>query len=77
MNQINNPKPKEPIKLTEAEQEIIEDIRQVKYGRVIVFIDAGKPYRKEIVAQARIGKNEGGSAGEYITKPKGGAGVEI
>lgn len=77
MNQINKPKPIEPIKLTEAELEIIEDIRQVKYGRVIVFIDAGKPFRKEIVAQARIGKEDGGSAGQYITKPKGGAGVEI
>lgn len=77
MSQTNNQKPKEPIKLTEAELEIIEDIRQVKYGRVIVFIDSGKPFRKEIVSQSRIGKGEGGSAGEYITKPKGGAGVEI
>ncbi len=77
MNQTNNQKPKEPIQLSEAEREIIEDIRKVKYGRVIVFIDAGKPYRKEIVAQSRIGKTEGGSAGEYITKPKGVAGVEI
>lgn len=74
MNQTN--KPKEPIQLTEAEREIIEDIRKVKYGRVIVFIDSGKPFRKEIVAQARIGKEEGGSAGEYISKPKGVAGIE-
>jgi len=77
MSQTNNQKPKEPILLTEAEREIIDDIRQVKYGRVIVFIDSGKPFRKEIVAQSRIGKEDGGSAGEFITKPKGGAGVEM
>lgn len=77
MNQTNNQKPKAPVQLTDAEREIIEDIRQVKYGRVIVFIDGGKPFRKEIVAQSRIGKEDGGSAGEYISKPKGVAGVEI
>ncbi len=74
MNQTNKPK---PITLTKAEREIIENIRQVNYGRVVIFIDNGKPFRKEIVAQKRIGKEEGGSAGQYITKPKGGAGVEI
>lgn len=77
MNQTNKPQPKAPIQLTDAEREIIDDIRQVKYGRVIVFIDGGKPFRKEIVAQSRIVREDGGSAGEYLTKPKGGAGVEI
>lgn len=74
MNQTNK-EPKEiTVAATEAESKILEDIRRVKYGRVDVYIQDGKPYRKEIVEQKRIGPEEGGSAGTF---PKKQSNIEI
>jgi len=65
MNQINNKKP------TKAEWAIVEDIRKVEFGRVVVFIQNGKPFRKEVVEQARL--NEDGSSNNKrpTKKPRG------
>jgi len=41
---------------------------------VDVYIQEGKPYRKEIVEQERITPEEGGSAGQF---PKKQSGIEI
>lgn len=57
-----------PTTLSEAEMKIIEDIRQVKFGRVEVFIQNGKPFRKEVTEQRRIMPEDGGSAGETTKK---------
>lgn len=73
MNQINKPTAA-TIEVTPAEAKIIEDIRTVKFGKVEVFIQNGKPYRKEIVEQKRIGPEEGGSAGTF---PKKQSNIEI
>ncbi len=54
--------------LSKAERKIIEDIRQVKFGRVEVFIQNGKPFRKEVTEQRRIMPENGGSAGEMSKK---------
>lgn len=62
------------IQVTEAEAKILEDIRRVRYGRVDVYIQDGKPYRKEIVEQERITPEEGGSAGQF---PKKQSGIEM
>ena len=53
MNQTNKPTITS-IAVTPAEAKIIEDIRAVKFGKVEVFIQNGKPYRKEITEQQRI-----------------------
>ncbi len=74
MNQINNSPKVITIQATEAEAKILEDIRRVKYGRVDVYIQKGKPYRKEIVEQERITPEEGGSAGQF---PKKQSGIEM
>jgi hypothetical protein len=57
-----------PTALSKAEKKIIEDIRQVKFGRVEIFIQNGKPFRKEVTEQRRIMPEDGGSAGESIKK---------
>lgn len=67
MNQTNKPTIT-TIAVTLAEAKIIEDIRTVKFGKVEVFIQNGKPYRKEITEQQRIDPTEGGSAGETPKK---------
>lgn len=67
MNQTNKPTIT-TIDVTPAEAKIIEDIRTVKFGKVEVFIQNGKPYRKEITEQQRIDPKEGGSAGETPKK---------
>lgn len=67
MNQTNKPVIT-TIAVTPAEAKIIEDIRAVKFGKVEVFIQNGKPYRKEITEQQRIDPTEGGSAGETPKK---------
>lgn len=67
MNQTNKPTTT-TIAVTLAEAKIIEDIRAVKFGKVEVFIQNGKPYRKEITEQQRIDPTEGGSAGETPKK---------
>lgn len=67
MNQTNKPTVA-TITVTPAEAKIIEDIRAVKFGKVEVFIQNGKPYRKEITEQQRIDPKEGGSAGETPKK---------
>jgi len=54
--------------VSKAEQKIIQDIRCVKFGRVEVFIQHGKPYRKEVTEQQRISPEDGGSAGEVFKK---------
>ena len=72
MNQTNKP---EELKLSKAEREIVEDIRRVKYGRVVIYTQQGKPYRKEVVEQETIKPEDGGSAGQY-SKPKGGTMIE-
>ncbi len=74
MNQINKEPPIKKAVVTEAEADILEDIRRVKYGRVDIYIQDGKPYRKEIVEQKRIAPQEGGSAGKF---PKKQANIEI
>lgn len=74
MNQTNNPPKVITILVTEAEAKILEDIRRVKYGRVDIYIQEGKPYRKEIVEQERITPEEGGSAGQF---PKKQSGIEM
>lgn len=74
MNQTNKQPLFKTVQITEAEANILEDIRRVKYGRVDIYIQEGKPYRKEIVEQKRIGPEEGGSAGNF---PKKLASVEI
>lgn len=56
------------IVLSKAELKIIQDIRQVKFGRVEVFIQNGKPFRKEVTEQQRISPEDGGSAGEATKK---------
>lgn len=73
MNQTNKPTIT-TIAVTPAEARIIEDIRAVKFGKVEVFIQNGKPYRKEITEQERIDPKEGGSAGET---PKKQSAVEL
>lgn len=75
MNQTSDPKPK-AIQLTKAEREIIEDIRRVKYGRVVIYTQQGKPFRKEIIIQKSVEPKDGGTAGRY-SKPKGGSEVEL
>lgn len=67
MNQTNKPTIT-TIAVTSAEAKIIEDIRAVTFGKVEVFIQNGKPYRKEITEQLRIDPKEGGSAGETPKK---------
>lgn len=74
MNQTNNPPKVITVPVTEAEAKILADIRRVKYGRVDVYIQEGKPYRKEIVEQERIAPEEGGSAGQF---PKKQSGIEM
>jgi hypothetical protein len=74
MNQTNNPPKVITVPVTEAEAKILADIRRVKYGRVDVYIQEGKPYRKEIVEQERIAPDEGGSAGQF---PKKQSGIEM
>ena len=74
MNQTNNQPKMITIQVTEAEAKILEDIRRVRYGRVDVYIQDGKPYRKEIVEQERITQEEGGSAGQF---PKKQSGIEM
>ena len=74
MNQTNNTPKVITVPVTEAEAKILEDIRRVKYGRVDVYIQEGKPYRKEIVEQERITPEEGGSAGQF---PRKQSGIEI
>ncbi len=59
------------MKLTDAEAKIIEDIRRVKYGRVEIFIQNGKPYRKDVIEQKRIEPDDGGSAGVYTKNQTG------
>lgn len=56
------------IQVSKAEQKIIQDIRRVKFGRVEIFIQNGKPYRKEVTEQQRISAEDGGSAGEVSKK---------
>jgi len=56
------------IMVSKAEQKIIQDIRSVKFGRVEIFIQNGKPYRKEVTEQQRISPEDGGSAGEVTKK---------
>ena len=73
MNPINKPTIT-TIAVTPAEARIVEDIRAVKFGKVEVFIQNGKPYRKEITEQQRIDPKEGGSAGET---PKKQSAVEL
>lgn len=73
MNQTNKTSPIS-ILVTPAELGIIENIRVVKFGRVEVYIQNGKPYRKEVTEQERIGPKEGGSAGE---PPKKQSDVEL
>lgn len=73
MNQTNKPIVT-TIAVTPAEAKIIKDIRAVKFGKVEVFIQNGKPYRKEITEQERIDPKEGGSAGET---PKKQSAVEL
>lgn len=67
MNQTSKPAIT-TIAVTPAEARIIEDIRAVKFGKVEVFIQNGRPYRKEITEQQRIDPKEGGSAGETTKK---------
>lgn len=67
MSQTNK-QPTSSITLSKAEKKIIEDIRQVKFGRVEVFIQNGKPFRKEVTEQRRIMPEDGGSAGETTKK---------
>jgi len=67
MSQTNKPTIT-TITVTQAEAKIIDDIRAVKFGKVEVFIQNGKPYRKEITEQQRIDPKEGGSAGETPKK---------
>lgn len=73
MNQTSKPAIT-TIAVTPAEARIIEDIRAVKFGKVEVFIQNGRPYRKEITEQQRIDPKEGGSAGET---PKKQSAVEL
>jgi hypothetical protein len=73
MNQTNK-NTTDTIPVTKAEQKIIQDIRRVKFGRVEIFIQNGKPYRKEVTEQQRISPEDGGSAGEM---PKKQSAVEI
>lgn len=60
--------------VTPAEAKIIESIRAIKFGRVEIFIQNGKPYRKEMTEQERIDPKDGGSAGE---PPKKQSDVEL
>lgn len=74
MSQTNKELKKITVTVTEAEAKILEDIRKVEYGRVDIYIQNGKPYRKEIVEQKRIAPEEGGSAGTF---PKKQSNIEI
>lgn len=74
MSQTNKYTPVIQAKITKAELAIIEDIRRVKFGRVVIFISDGKPFRKETIEQKRIDPDDGGSAGQPQSKPTG---VEI
>jgi hypothetical protein len=73
MNQIDKIQ-LQAIDVTPAEAKVVDDIRAVKFGRVVIFIQNGKPYRKEITEQQRVDPTEGGSAGEA---PKKQGAVEI
>ena len=68
MNQTNKEPQTTTVTVTQAEAKILEDIRRVNYGRVDIYIQEGKPYRKEIVEQQRISPEEGGSAGKFTKK---------
>ncbi len=67
MSQINK-QTTNTIVLSKAEEKILQDIRRVKFGRVEIFIQHGKPYRKEVTEQQRISPEDGGSAGELSKK---------
>ncbi|MDD2822818.1 MAG: hypothetical protein PHQ59_01930 [Candidatus Daviesbacteria bacterium] len=70
MSQTNKFIPVKEVKVTKAELAILEDIRRVKFGRVVIFISDGKPFRKEMIEQKRIDPEDGGSAGD-TPKPTG------
>ncbi len=73
MNQTN----KITIEVTQAEQEIIQDLRKMSYGRLTIFVQDGKPFRKEVTEYKKLTKEGKFSPEREQPKTKGVAGVEI
>lgn len=68
MNQTNN-KP-ETIQVTQAEKEILEDLRKMVYGRITIFVQNGKPFRKEVTEYRKLNKEGKFCAEREQSKPK-------
>lgn len=68
MSQTNN-RP-QAIEVTEAEKEVIEDLRKVVYGRITIFVQNGKPFRKEVTEYRKLNKEGKFCAEREQLKPK-------
>lgn len=69
MSQTNNKL--QTIEVTEAEKEIIEDLRKMVYGRITIFVQNGKPFRKEITEYRKLNKEGKFCAEREQSRPKG------
>lgn len=68
MNQINNKTVK--IELTGAELEVVNDLRKTAYGKVTVFVQDGRPFRKEVTEYRKLNKEGKFSPEREQGKPK-------
>lgn len=68
MSQTNNKS--QTIEVTEAEKEIIEDLRRMVYGRITIFVQEGKAFRKEVTEYRKLNKEGKFCAEREQTKPK-------
>lgn len=68
MSQTNNKS--QTIEVTEAEKEIIEDLRKMVYGRLTIFVQNGNPFRKEVTEYRKLNKEGKFCAEREQVKPK-------
>lgn len=67
MNPTDN---KTTIELTDAEKEIVLDLRKMTYGRITIFVQEGKPFRKEVTEYRKLSKEGKFSPEREQNKPK-------
>jgi len=67
MNPTDN---KTTIELTDAEKEIVLDLRKMTYGRITIFVQEGKPFRKEVTEYRKLTKEGKFSPERDQNKPK-------
>ncbi len=58
------------IDLTQAELEIIQDLRKMCYGRLTIFVQDGKAFRKEVTEYRKLNKEGKFSPEREQPKPK-------